>query len=54
MERLSERLTALEAIIRNLEPVESVLERVVLLDKKIYATKQVFTFAEACMNIGVS
>ena len=45
MERLSERLTALEAIIRKLEPVESFLERV---------TKKVFTFSEACMYIGVS
>ena len=49
MERLSERLTALEAIIRKLEPVESFLERVELLEKNIYATKKVFTFSEACM-----
>ena len=54
MERLSERLTALEAIIRKLEPVESFLERVELLEKNIYATKKVFTFSEACMYIGVS
>ena len=52
MERLSERLTALEAIIRKLEPVESFLERVELLEKNIYATKKVFTFSEACMYIG--
>ena len=51
MERLSERLTALEAIIRKLEPVESFLERVELLEKNIYATKKVFTFSEACMGI---
>ena len=54
MERLSERLTALDAIIRKLEPVESFLERVELLEKNIYATKKVFTFSEACMYIGVS
>ena len=54
MERLSERLTALEAIIRKLEPVESFLERVELLEKNIYATKKVFTFSEACIYIGVS
>ena len=54
MERLSKRLTILETIIRKIEPIESFLERMELLEKSIYTTKKVFTFSEACMYIGVS
>ena len=54
MERLSERLTAIEAVLKKLEPVEGLLERVALLENIIYTTKKVFTFQEACMYIGVS
>ena len=54
MERLSERLTAIEAVLKKLEPVEGLLERVALLENTIYTTKKVFTFQEACMYIGVS
>ena len=32
MERLSERLTAIEAVLKKLEPVEGLLERVALLE----------------------
>ena len=49
MERLSERLTSVEAILKKLDPIESLLERIALLEKNIYTTKQVFTFQEACM-----
>ena len=54
MERLSERLTAIEAVLKKLEPVEGLLERVALLENTIYTTKKVFTFQEACMYISVS
>lgn len=54
MERMSERLTAIEAVLGKLEPVENLLERVALLENTIYTTKRVFTFQEACMYIGVS
>ena len=54
MERLSERLTNVEAILKKLDPIESLLERIALLEKNIYTTKQVFTFQEACMYIGIS
>lgn len=54
MERLSERMTAIEAVFKKLEPVENLLERVALLESNIYTTKKVFTFQEACMYIGVS
>lgn len=54
MERLNERTTAIEAVLKKLEPVESLLERVALLENNIYTTKRVFTFQEACMYIGVS
>lgn len=54
MERLSERLTAIEAVLKKLEPVENLLERIALLENTIYTTKRVFTFQEACMYIGVS
>ena len=36
MERLSERLTAIEAVLKKLEPVEGLLERVALLENTIY------------------
>ena len=34
MERLSERLTSVEAILKKLDPIESLLERIALLEKK--------------------
>ncbi len=54
MERMNERITALESVLKKLEPVENILERMDLLEKSIYSTKQVFTFQDACMYIGVS
>ena len=54
MERMSERLAAIEGVLKKMEPVESLLERVALLENTIYTTKRVFTFQEACMYIGVS
>ena len=54
MEQLSERLTNIETILKKLDPVESLLERIALLEKNIYTTKGVFTFQEACMYIGIS
>ena len=54
MERLSERLAAVESVLRKLEPVENLLQRLDLLENSIYTTKKVFTFQDACMYIGVS
>lgn len=54
MERLSERLAAVESVLRKLDPVENLLQRLDLLENSIYTTKKVFTFQEACMYIGVS
>ena len=54
MERLSERLAAVESVLRKLEPVENLLQRLDLLENSIYTTKKVFTVQEACMYIGVS
>lgn len=54
MERMSERLTVIESVLKKLEPVESLLERISLLENTIFTTKRVFTFQEACMYIGVS
>ena len=54
MERLSERLTGVEEVLKKLDPIESLLERIALLEKTIYTTKRVFTFQEACMYIGIS
>ena len=51
---MSERITALESVLKKLEPVENILERMDLLEKSIYSTKRVFTFQDACMYIGVS
>lgn len=44
MERLSERLTAIESVLKKVEPIESLLERIELLENSFYATKKVFTF----------
>ncbi len=46
---MNERITALESVLKKLEPVENILERMDLLEKSIYSTKQVFTFQDACM-----
>ena len=54
MERLNERMTAVEAVLKKLEPVESLLERMALLENNIYTTKRVYTFQETCMYIGDS
>lgn len=54
MERMSERLTGIESVLKKLEPVESLLERISLLENSIFTTKRVFTFQEACMYIGIS
>ena len=54
MERLNERLTAIESALKKIDPIESLLERITLLENTIYTTKKVFTFQEACMYIGVS
>lgn len=36
MERLNERLTSVEAILKKLDPIEGLLERIALLEKNIY------------------
>lgn len=54
MERLNERMTAAEAVIRKLEPVEELLERLTTLEENIYTTKKVLTFNEACHYLGIS
>lgn len=55
MERLSERLTALEAVIRKLEPVESFLEAWVNCWKRTFTRpKRSLLFRKPCMYIGVS
>ena len=51
---MSGRLAAIESVLKKLEPVESLLERITLLENTIFTTKRVFTFQEACMYIGVS
>ncbi len=54
MERLSERITAVESTLKKIDPIENLLNRISLLENSIYTTKRVFTFQEACMYIGVS
>ena len=54
MERLSERITAIESTLKKIDPIENLLNRISLLENSIYTTKRVFTFQEACMYIGVS
>lgn len=54
MERLSERLSAVESVLKKLEPVESLLQRLEMLEDSFYSTKKVFTFQEACVYIVVS
>lgn len=54
MERINDRVAAIETLLQKLEPVESLLERLTLLEENIYTTKNVFTFMEACMYLGIS
>ena len=49
MERLSERLTTVESVLKKLEPVENLLKRLEMLEESFYSTKKVFTFQEACV-----
>ena len=54
MERLNKQLSEMEAVIKRLGPIEGILERMNTLEDSIYTTKNVFTFKEACVYIGVS
>ena len=54
MERLNDRVTAIEALLQKLEPIEGLLERLTLLEENIYTTKNVLTFMEACVYLGIS
>ncbi len=51
---MSERITAVESILKKIDPIENLLNRISLLENCIYTAKRVFTFQEACMYIGVS
>ena len=54
MERLNDRVTAIETLLQKLEPIEGLLERLTLLEENIYTTKNVLTFMEACVYLGIS
>lgn len=54
MERLNDRVAAIETLLQKLEPIEGLLERLTLLEENIYTTKNMFTFMEACAYLGVS
>lgn len=54
MERLSDRIGALEAYIKVLGEAEELKDRVATLENNIYTTKRVLTFTEACLYMGVS
>lgn len=54
MERINERVCAVENLLKKLEPVEELLERMAMLENNIYTTKEVLTFSEACVYMGVS
>lgn len=54
MERMEERLSAVEATLQQLGPVPVLQERLVQLENNIYSTKNMLTFDEACQYLGVS
>lgn len=54
MERINERICTVENILKKMEPVEELLERLAMLENNIYTTKEVLTFSEACLYMGVS
>lgn len=54
MERFSARLLVVESILKRLEPVDELLARVAELEDKVYTTKSIFTFTEACTYLGIS
>lgn len=53
-ERLNQRVIAIEMVLRKLEPVEDLLRRLAQLEENIYTTKNVLTFKEACLYMGIS
>ena len=53
MERLSERLSAVESSLEKLEPNE-LLKRVSKLEDSLYTNKEVFNFEETCAYLGIS
>lgn len=54
MERINERVCSVENVLKKMEPVEELLERLAMLESNIYTTKKVLTFGEACLYMGVS
>lgn len=54
IERISARLLVVESILKRLEPVDELLARVAELEDKVYTTKSIFTFTEACTYLGIS
>ncbi|MBO5156167.1 MAG: helix-turn-helix domain-containing protein [Prevotella sp.] len=54
MERINERVCSVENVLKKMEPVEELLERLAMLENNIYTTKKVLTFCEACLYMGVS
>ncbi|MDO4171365.1 MAG: helix-turn-helix domain-containing protein [Prevotellaceae bacterium] len=54
MERINERVSSVENVLKKMEPVEELLERLAMLENNIYTTKKVLTFCEACLYMGVS
>lgn len=54
MERMEERLSAVEAALQQLGPAPVLQERLVQLENNIYSTKSMLTFDEACQYLGVS
>ncbi|MDE5987475.1 MAG: helix-turn-helix domain-containing protein [Prevotella sp.] len=54
MERINERMCTVENVLKKMEPVEELLERLAMLENNIYTTKKVLTFCEACLYMGVS
>lgn len=52
--RINERLRVIENSLGILGPAQELIERLAKLEQKVYQTKNVLTFEEACEYIGVS
>lgn len=54
MERLSERLDALEAYVKTLGDADDLKERITALEDNMYTNKHALTTTEACLYMGIS
>lgn len=51
---LERRMLIMESILQRLGPVDELLTRITKLEDNVYTTKNILTFYEACVYLGIS